>query len=121
MSESSPSAPQSTAQIQLRLRELATLLRESAHLNPETQKSLASLLEELGAELDSSSAIPAKTARLAEAVGDVARSLHEQHHTSLLETARDRLKEAAAHAETEAPVATGVVYRLIETLSSLGI
>ena len=34
---------------------------------------------------------------------------------------RDRLREAAVRAEVQAPVATGIVRRLIDTLANLGI
>ena len=114
--ESSPGSP-----LQTDLQQLANLLREASHLDPQTQKSLASLLEELGSELASSSRVSAHQSHLTEVIGDVARSLHEQHPIGLLEAARDRLQEAAARAETDAPVATGVVYRFIEALSSVGI
>ena len=113
--------PQTVVQIQADLRQLAVSLREAEHLETGTQKSLAGLIDELSAELNSTGVTSAKTTRLAEAVSEVARSLHEQHSAGLLGTARDRLKEAAARAEIESPVATGVVYRLIEVLASMGI
>lgn len=121
MSESAPENSPNGPQIQSELRQLAELLRQAGHLAPQAQSSLAELLDELGSELESHGSISAKTEGLTRAVGDVARSLHEQHHASLLESAQDRLKDAAARAEAEAPVATGVVYRFIEALSSLGI
>lgn len=121
MSEADVPEAASNAPLQTDLRQLAALLRQAAHLDPQTQKSLASLLEELGAELTSSGTVSAHHAHLTEVISDVARSLHEQHPVGFIEAARDRLKDAAARAETDAPVATGVVYRFIEVLSNLGI
>lgn len=120
---SEPDLPESNSSVPLKsdLWQLAALLREASHLDPQTQKSLASLLEELGSELNSASLVSAHHAHLTDVISDVARSLHEQHPVGLLEAAKDRLKEAAARAETDAPVATGVIYRFIEALSSLGI
>lgn len=120
MSEADVPEAASNAPLQTDLRQLAALLRQAAHLDPQTQKSLASLLEEL-VELTSSGTVSAHHAHLTEVISDVARSLHEQHPVGFIEAARDRLKDAAARAETDAPVATGVVYRFIEVLSNLGI
>ena len=103
------------------LRHLAASLRETGHLEPETQKALANLLDELGTELDSVGLASANTLHLAEAVSEVARSLHDQRSVRLLASAGDRLKNAAMKAEVEAPVATGVVNRLIDLLASMGI
>jgi len=113
--------PETNNATQANLRQLAAALREAGHLEPETQISLAGLLDQFSLELDSTGLGSAKTARLAEAVSDVARSLHEQKSSESLATARVELKEAAAHAEVEAPVATGLVYRFIDALSTIGI
>jgi hypothetical protein len=121
VSEPIPADSHAQPPLAMNLKQLASLLRQASHLDPDTQKSLASLLDELGQELDLPGTATAKTNVLTDAVKEVARSLHEQHPVGLLEAARDQLKEAAARAETEAPVVTGVVYRLIDALSSLGI
>ena len=121
MPEPTPSDSHANITIPAELKQLAGLLRQAAHLEPETQKSLASLLEELSAELGSTGSISANQTHLTSVISEVARSLHEQHPSGLIEAARDRLKEAAAVAESEAPVATGVVYRFSEVLSNLGI
>ncbi len=121
MSEQTNPEPQNPALIHANLRQLAAALREADHLAPETQQSLASLLDELGQELNSTGLASANTAHLAEAVSEVARSLHEQRSAVSLDAARNQLEEAAAKAEVEAPVATGVVYRFIDVLSSIGI
>lgn len=113
--------PQSAERVQPDLKQLAALLRQADHLEPEAQKSLAALLEELGRELHSTGIPSTHAAQLAEAVTDVARSLQQQDSPGELENARDNLKQAALRAEVEAPVATGLAYRFIDLLSSIGI
>ena len=119
MSDEMTPDPQSAAQADLK--RLAVLLREAEHLDAPTQRSLASLLEELSEELNSAGPASTKTARLTEAVSEVARALHKQDSAKEFDTARETLKEAAARAEVEAPVATGIVYRFIDLLASIGI
>ena len=121
MPEQTTPEPQPVAQTQSNLRQLAASLRETGHLEPETQEALANLLDELGTELDSVGLASANTLHLAQAVTEVACSLHEQRSVGLLAFTQDRLKNAAMKAEVEAPVATGVVYRLIDLLGSIGI
>lgn len=103
------------------LRQLAASLREASHLTPEAQTALASLLDEIGRELSTTGLSCEKTACLAEAVSDVARALDEQHSVECFDSARGRLREAAMTAETEAPVATSLAYRFMDTLASIGI
>jgi hypothetical protein len=121
MSEQTLPAPESVLKTQASLRQLAAALREAGHLEPDTQQALASLLDELGTEFGSTGLTSPKTVQLAETVNDVARSLHEQRSQSVVTSAKDRLKDAALRAEVEAPVASGVVYRLIDLLASMGI
>lgn len=115
-----PEQPTS-ARIQADLQQLAKEIRDAGHLEPQTQSSLASLLEELGKELNTGGSLSEKASHLASAVSEVARSLHGQEPPGLMETARDRLKEAAARAEVDAPVATGVVNRFLDVLANMGI
>ncbi len=121
MPEHTTPEPQLVAQTQFNLRHLAASLRETGHLEPETQKALANLLDELGTELDSVGLASANTLHLTAAVSEVARSLHDQRSMGLLASARDHLKNAAMNSEVEAPFATGIVYRLIDLLASMGI
>jgi hypothetical protein len=121
MSDDTTTNPQTVAQMRANLQELGRLLRGAGHLEPATQRELAGLLEELGSELDPAAIPSAQTAHLAETVGRVARSLHEQQHVGLLAAARDRLEVAARAAEVEAPVVTGIVRRFIDVLGSIGI
>lgn len=121
MSEESNADPQSAEKTQSDLKHLAALLREADHLEPEAQVSLAALLDELSTEFSSTGVVSAHAVHLAEAVTQVARSVHKQDPTDEMEIARDNLKEAATRAEVEAPVATGLAYRFIDLLSSIGI
>jgi hypothetical protein len=121
MSTESAPEPLAPAQTQASLKQLAAALRSADHLEPETQKALASLLDELGTEFGATGLTSPNAVHLAETVNDVARSLHERRLPQVSPTARNRLKDAAARAEVEAPVASGVVYRLIDLLQSLGI
>lgn len=115
MSQPTPTDPAS------RLRELAQLLREADHLDPEAQQEFADILDEL-----SESVVPGPESsehhqHLAESAAHLAEVLHQPGDTGLIARARRRLEEAAVRAETEAPVATGIVRRLIDTLANLGI
>ena len=121
MSDQSARGPQTVSDLQARLRQLSTSIRRADHLDSTTQSALASLLDELTVHLDSNGHELEKTTHLAEAVSDVAHSLHEPHSAGLIESASNRLQEAAARAEVEAPVATGVVYRFIDVLANMGI
>ena len=121
MSDQSAPGPQTVAELQARLRQLSASIRQTDHLDSSTQASLASLLDELTMQLESNGIELEKTTRLAEAVSEVTHSLHEPHSAGLIESASNRLQEAAARAEVEAPVATGVVYRFIDVLANMGI
>jgi hypothetical protein len=104
-----------------RLRQLAQLLREANHLGPEDRKSLADLVEELGGALAASPLSPANQSHLAEGTEHLVDALHQQKHAGLLAAAGKRLEETAVRAEAEAPLATGILRRLIEALANLGI
>lgn len=109
------------AQIRNDLKECAGLLREGERLNADSRNTLAKLLEELGTELDPSARPSEQTVQLAQLVGKLARSIHEQHHANLLASSRKRLAEAAHWAESHSPVATDIVSRFLELLASIGI
>ena len=58
---------------------------------------------------------------LAQTTTQLMRAVKDQHEPGLIEAARERLEEAVARAETNAPVATDLVLQLIELLANLGI
>lgn len=116
-----PSELPAAARVQVSLHELARLLREAQHLEPEAQQALADLVDELGKALDPATAPSAEMAHLADSAAGLAQALHQRHDTSVLVAARDRLEAAALRAEADAPVTAGVVRRLLDTLANLGI
>ena len=103
------------------LQTVARLLRGAQHLGPEAQRALADLVEELSQALASESLSAQEKAHLAQTTENLARAVHEQHDQGLLSDARDRLEQAVVGIETRAPVATGVVRRLVDALANLGI
>jgi hypothetical protein len=102
------------------LLECAALLRQAEHLDPRAQQALADLVVELAGALDPAAASQ-HTAHLAECSAELARALHQQQDTGLVAAARRRLEAAAARAEAEAPVATGVARQLVDVLSGVGV
>jgi hypothetical protein len=120
MSEPESPGPVPSSPLQQSLLKLAPLLREAHHLEPEVQEILADLIDELVRAVDPA-APSAQTEHLAETSAHLVRVLHRKQHVGLLTAAKERLEEAAARAEAEAPVATGLARRLVETLAGLGI
>ena len=116
----SPSPSENDLSVRARLKELASLLRRSGHLKPRVQGELADLLEEMAAELETAGASSLST-HLAESTAHLAEELHRRKDVGLLGAAKERLDEAAARAESKAPVATGLARRLIDVLSEIGI
>lgn len=102
------------------LLECARRLREADHLDPPSQEALADLIVELVGALDPSVSSE-RTAHLAECSAGLAKALHERHETGLVTAAKHRLEAAAARAEAEAPVATGLARRLIDALAGIGV
>jgi hypothetical protein len=113
--------PEAIRRAKANLHELAQLLRESGHLDPESQRRLAELVDEMGEMLAPASAPSAATAQLADDVAQLAQALHQQQEAQLISRIKQRLVEATARAEAEAPVATGVVQRLLDALAAMGI
>jgi len=102
------------------LLELARCLRGVHHLEPEVRAELADLLGELAGALDQP-APSAQSDHLAQSAAHLVRALQGQHEAGPIVAARRRLEDAAARAEAKAPVATGIVRRLIAALADLGI
>jgi hypothetical protein len=120
MSEPPNPGPDTAARIRANLLESARLLREAHHIDPEAQRTLADLVAELGEALDPSVASSDHAVHLAESSTHLVEALH-QRHEGLIASARDRLAVAAARAESDAPVATGIARRFISALADLGI
>jgi hypothetical protein len=104
-----------------RLHELAVLLRQAHHLGPDMQKALADLVEELSGSLDPATLPETTRNHLAESTAQLADALHRQTDESGIAAARKRLEAAAVRLEAEAPLASGIVRRLIDALANLGV
>jgi hypothetical protein len=102
------------------IEELARRLRAAEHLEPKARAEVAELLRNLAAELDRSEP-SADEQHLAESTAQLVRAVEDQHDSSLIEAARERVEEAVARAEAIAPVSTDLVLQLIDVLASLGI
>jgi hypothetical protein len=121
MPEQTPREQQNGGQMQASFHDLAQMLRAADHLEPEVQEALADLLEEMSNALPPTVAARSETAHLASSAASLARALHQPHSPNLLSAAKQRLEQAALRAEAQAPVATGIARRLLDTLADLGI
>jgi hypothetical protein len=120
MTEPTPPSPEAAATVRTQLEKVVPLLRSSRHIDPDVQQALADLVDELIRVIDPN-APPAQAAHLAASSTHLVEALHRKHHAGLIAAAKERLEEAATRAEAEAPVATGLARRLIDTLANLGI
>src|SRR5262245_20860586 len=116
-----PPQPSVPPEVRDSLQAVGRLLREAHHLGPEAQQQLAELVDELGQFLGSTTASPAELAHLRDSTTRLAEAVHHQHDEGLLSAARDRVEEAAMSLEARAPTVAGVLRRLLDTLSNLGI
>ncbi len=107
--------------VEAKLRELADTLRETPELGPDAQAALADLVDELARTVHGSNLPPEAKAHLVQSTESLARGLHQGRSTSFLAAAKERLRDAALRAETEAPLTAGIVERLLDTLANLGI
>ncbi|MCI0462934.1 MAG: DUF4404 family protein [Gemmataceae bacterium] len=107
--------------VEARLHDVARLLRESDAVDPESRRTLAELVDELGRALRSAQVPPTEVAHLAETTAHLTESLHHRHERGRLGAARDRLEEAVAGAEARHPFAAGLARRVLEALTDLGI
>jgi hypothetical protein len=121
MSELSGNNPEAVQRMQASLHELAEVLREPQRLDPQAQKAIANLVDEFGRLLTTTNLPSPQTAQLADSAAQLVKSLQRKEHPSLLTAAKKRLEAATLRAETEAPTATGLAWRLLETLANLGI
>lgn len=116
-----PQKTDSGVEVKSNLQELAQLLRQADHLEPDAQRELADLVDELAKVLGPVASPSAETKHLTDNTAHLVHALHQQHPPGLLAAARKRLEESALRAESEAPLATGIVRRLLDALANLGI
>jgi hypothetical protein len=117
MSEQQPPSPSA---VPARLREVARLLRDAEHLEPEAQKSLADLADELANTLTTSGVPSAEEVQLGQLAGQLIQALHKGEKAPVRVT-RHRLQEAILAAETRAPFAAGIARQLLDALANMGI
>lgn len=120
MSDTTEPTP-SVQEVQARLHEVAGLLRSSRSLDPEAQRVLAQLVEELSTHLATGNVPPNEVARLAESTLHLAESLQQPQPQGLLSSARERFEEAVLGAESRAPVAVELARRFLDALANIGI
>jgi hypothetical protein len=121
MTDQPSATPPTQAELQANLTTLAQLLRKTHHVGPEAQRKLAELVQELSQALATPAVPTTEVAALASSTGGLVRALHEQADTSKLGEARDRVNRAIFAAEARAPFAAGIVQRLVDVLTDLGI
>jgi F0F1-type ATP synthase membrane subunit b/b' len=121
MAESPQTNPQNLGEVQARLHEVAEVLRHADRLEPEAQDALADLVDELSKLLTAANVPVTEATHLASEAANLARALQQPENRTLLAAARRRLEAAAIRAEEGAPLASGFVQRLLDTLANLGI
>src|SRR5687768_2876582 len=112
--------PPTLAEVRSQLVSLSEMLRQG-DLDPEAQRQVADLIEELTRALGEHPVPSAEVAHLAESAANLARAIRERHDPGLLAAARERLSRAIVAAETEAPMLAGLVRQFTQLLSNLGI
>ncbi len=104
-----------------RLHELAQLLRQAHHLGPEMQTALANLVDELSSSVDPEKLPEPTRQHLAASAAQLTEALQRETDQREVVAARNRLEEAAVRLEAEAPLASGILRRLIDTLANIGV
>ena len=102
------------------IEEIARRLRDAEHLEPEVRERVAGLLKELAEALDQAEP-SVHTEHLTRSTAELVQAVKDRHDPGLVESAIDRVEEAVVRAEAKAPVATGIVLRLIDVLAASGI
>jgi hypothetical protein len=101
--------------VQSRLHELSQFLRQrNCRVNPEARHTLADLVAELSRDLKPDTLSAEEKCRLADTLAQLTQALKEPH-------APNRVRAAIVRAETDHPVITGFLERLLDALSNLGI
>ena len=121
MSEPFPSGAPANPPSPAGLHELAQLLRAADHLGPQAQTALADLMDELSQALPAGAPLTGDKAHLADSTAHLIHALHQRKDAGFLSAAKQRLNQAAIRAEAEAPLAAGIVRRVIDALANVGI
>ena len=75
MSDTPPSVPPAVPDVQVRLQEVARLLRQTGSIDPESKRVLAELVDELSKALTTAAVPPAEVTHLAESTVHLAEAL----------------------------------------------
>jgi hypothetical protein len=121
MPEQQPARSLPPSSVPARLRELARLLRQADHLEPEAQQALADLADEMANTLGASAVPSAEEVQLAQLAGQLIQELHQSEGAAPAAATRHRLQEAIVATEARAPFAAGLARQLLDVLADLGI
>jgi hypothetical protein len=121
MPKKSPSESPAQLGVETNLHDLAQLLRKAEHIEPETQRTLASIVEELATALHSTALPTQELVPLARSTADLVHALHQPHDATIVSAARDRLSRSILRVENQAPFVAQIAGRLLDTLASSGI
>jgi hypothetical protein len=121
MDNQPPVQPANANAVQANLKQLAQLLRQADHLEPEAKDALANLVDQLSQVLDPAALPSEATTQLAANTANLVQNLQPEQNVSLIEAARRRVQDAVYRAETEAPVAADIAQRLLDAIANLGI
>lgn len=116
-----PNPPPVPADLEANLHQLSQRLREADRLGPEEQRSLAALLDQLARMLHPNAPHPEESTHLAESSAQLADALKQRRDRGAVASAIQRLEQAVARAEAEAPVAAGFARQMLDILANLGI
>jgi hypothetical protein len=107
--------------VEANLHDLAKLLRSATHLEPETQRSLAEIVEELAKALHATPIPTQELVPLSQSTAELIHGLHQRHDKTVISGARDRLSRSILRVENRAPMVAQIAGRLLEILASSGI
>lgn len=121
MPESFPAGSPAVPAVQNQLRTIARLLSEVHPLEPEVQRMLGALVEELSEALNDATVPSTTLAHLTESMANLVEAVHHQKEHHLLGDFRDRLQKAVVDVESHYPNLAGFGRQVLDTLSNLGI
>jgi hypothetical protein len=103
------------------LHELAQKLREADQLGPDAQRAVADLLDQLAQAIHPAGGGVDEHAHLADSATHLAHALRQKPEAHSVASALERFEFSVSRMEARAPLASGIVRQLIETLANLGI
>ena len=107
--------------LQADLQDVAARLREARFLEPEAQRALADLVEELMTLLHKEDLPAAELDHLADMTGHLREALHHDQDVGAVGRVREGFQRALSNAQTSAPLAMGLARQLLDTLANIGI